>query len=143
MIKYFYIRDTNTLNNPPKHVVIDGQLHEARRVTRGAPVACIAYQRRRDEDMVEGWDLVTYALSAANGEKDEFHKRDGRIMAHDRLTGKSPENKPMDKGYCFNTETKNSANEVLYDILEEVTANSNIPSRVRRAARRWLNGENA
>lgn len=144
MTKYYYIREANNIeNNPLRTQLEDGGYYECRRVTRGNPVACVAYQRRKDEDMGQGYDLVTYAVSAANTVKgDEFNKKEGRKLAQDRLTNSNKNETYMDKAYCFNVVSETNSNEVLQFILDEVADNGGMPSRVRRAARRWLDGKN-
>jgi hypothetical protein len=154
MIKYYYVRSKPAVSNKARLVTIDEKLVEVRDVQRrGTPVACIAYQRRRDEDMsppivdgetpeqtrAKGWDLVTYALSACHSRDDEFTKFDGRVVAFDRLTGTCrKEKKPMDEAYCFNIESTASANEVIEMIIDEVVNNPVVPAHVRRACKNWL-----
>src|SRR5690606_40397077 len=104
------------------------------------PVACIAYQRRPDQDLGEGWDLVTYALSACNGKDDEFTKAQGRWLATDRLTNPMTDETPIDHCFGFNVERKTTSTEVVHFILDEIQGYTWAPSRVRRAARQWLAG---
>jgi hypothetical protein len=154
MIKYFYIRNPNQAHNPSRLEVIDGKLLEVRDVYRGAPVACVAYQRRRDEDMspevVEGetpeqtraksWDLVCYAISSCRLNEEEFHKSVGRGLAENRLKVKLNTKDPMDQAYCFNIKSEASANEVLEMIVDEIAGHGFVPSHVRRNCQSWLRG---
>jgi len=149
-IKYFYIRERqphqfkfnhpSDLNNP-KHPFYH----------RGAPIACVAYQRRRDEDMSSPdaeWDLITYAVSVVNtepnpntGKTDRFFKRAARGIATRRLTTTRPSDTEKDKAFGFNVSPEISSTEVIGFILDEVKDHSWIPSRVRKAAIKWLDGE--
>lgn len=154
-IKYYYIRQPRQTHNELYGLEHrDGKLLELREVHRGAPIACVAYQRRRDDDMsppvVEGetpeqtgaksWDLVCYALSACRRNEDEFVKSIGRRLAENRLTVKLGTKDPMDQAYCFNIKSTASANEVLETILYEVAHHDFVPSHVQKACKNWLNG---
>ncbi len=107
---------------------------------RGAPVACVAYERRADDDVGEGWDLVTYAFSACNNKEDEFTKFHARILANSRLKYKWTQQLPINQMYGFNVESTTSAAQVVHFILDEISGFSWAPSHVRRAAKNWLNG---
>ena len=149
-IKYFYIREKQPhqfkFSNPsdlndPKHPFYH----------RGAPIACVAYQRRLDEDLSSDkakWDLVTYAVSVVNtepdpetGKIDRFFKRAARGIATRRLTVTRPSDTEKDRAFGFNVAPQASSSEVIGFIMDELKDYSWVPSRVRKAARKWIDGE--
>lgn len=152
-IKYFYIREKQPHQfkfshpsdlNDPKHPFYH----------RGAPIACVAYQRRRDEDLSTDkaqWDLITYAVSVVSdkpdketGKVDRFYKIHGRNAAQHRLTTRCEaleSESSIERGYCFNLSPEASNTEVIGFIMDELKDYSWVPSRVRKAARKWIDGE--
>jgi len=152
-INYFYIREKQPHQfkfshpsdlNDPKHPFYH----------RGAPIACVAYQRRRDEDLSTDkaqWDLITYTVSVVSdkldketGKVDRFRKWQGRNLAKWRLTVRVEDlekDYPVERAYCFNLSPEVSNTEVIGFIMDELKDYSWVPSRVRKAARKWLDGE--
>lgn len=119
MIKYFYIRQPNKKN--PEH--------------RGAPVACVAYKREKDPD-VENHDIVTFTMSVANSECDEFNKYKARQIASGRLSCLR---------YCadgFLVTREATSTDVIRKLIAYIADGDVyglwLPSRVKNAARKWL-----
>jgi hypothetical protein len=130
MIKYYYIRSKPAVSKKAEVTYTPGKRIETRDIQpRGAPIACVVYQRRRDDDMsppaVEGetleqtraksWDLVTYALSACNSTHDEFNKVDGRKLSYKRLTGLELETKPKKNSKRDETKSKKAETDSKLD----------------------------
>jgi hypothetical protein len=149
-IKYFYIREKQPHQfkfshpsdlNDPKHPFYH----------RGAPIACVAYQRRLDEDVSTAqskWDLITYAVSVVNtepnsetGKPDRFFKRAARGIASRRLTITRSTDTEKDRAFGFNIDSDASSTEAIKFIMDELKDYSWVPSRVRKAARKWIDGE--
>jgi hypothetical protein len=118
-IKYFYIRQPDKKN--PNH--------------RGAPVACVAYQRAKDPDVADT-EIVYFALSVANPDADEFTKKKARQIASGQLTCV----RNMVDG--FQLSDKATSTDVIRELVTRIEDNdttvTTIPSRVRHAAKAWL-----
>jgi hypothetical protein len=93
--------------------------------------------------------LVTYAVSvvsekpdAETGKIDRFTKAEGRDLAHARLTIPNDDSDPeIQRGYCFNLSPEASNTEVIGFIMDELKDYSWVPSRVRKAAQKWIDCE--
>lgn len=112
-VKYFFVRQPDANTKKFGH--------------RGHPVGCVAY--RRVENGVE------YALSTVNLDVDQFNRQDARTIALLRLTDKtaSGEYDPV----LIYTDAENST-EVVSDIMFSLYCDGLTPSRVKKAAKKWL-----
>lgn len=126
-VKYFYIRTPDQNTEKFGH--------------RGRPVACVAYTVSRCRDYTENNDAVNrvkYALATVSDRPDEygwidnFSKEEGRELATERLLYTNG----VECDYLFTDSEKSS--DITADIMFALYSDGLTPSRVKKAAKRWL-----
>jgi hypothetical protein len=126
-IKYFYVRQPDQNTEKFGH--------------RGRPVACVAYKVSRCRDYMENNDAVNriqYALATVSDRPDEygwidnFDKREGRALALERLLYTNG----VECEHLY-TDSEKSA-DITADIMFALYSDGLTPSRVKKAAKKWL-----
>lgn len=128
-VKIFYIRKPNVNTEKFGH--------------RGDPIACVAYVVSKVDDGSEDlpYSEVRYALAtvsnkpdAETGKIDQFSKEQGRKLALARL---DTMRHLGDETVNVFTDSEKSS-DITADIMFDLYTDSLTPSRVKKAAKKWL-----
>lgn len=116
-------------------------------LSRGSPIGCVASKMLVSCDDNGTKRYLVYALSVLN-KNDEFSKLVARTVAMNRLhyvplptSGKGHVERFHHKWFAieFPLEKEfDSHAQVIYEIMRDISARTELPSRARKVAKRWL-----